>query len=166
MCHNNLLAAFIILGYQLLVIMSITWLLKISSSHLLYIVPMLLLTTRGSWIMLFVLPYYVTLIYGTMKLLVLRLLTTAFENLGNFEYPRSAETNIVVLPLGASMFLHGFRLCSGLSNYLRVSPRDLPQGWRIMSGWGCGTAWASAQDSRHLRCIGTSLLSRCRIPKS
>lgn len=43
--------------------------------------------------------------------------------------------------------------CLRLNNYLRISPRDLPQGW--MSGKVYGVVQASAQDSGHVHCRGT-----------
>ena len=69
-----------------------------------------------------------------MKLSVLGLFVIMFENLGNFEYPWNAHINTIVLLLGASVFLHMFQALFGLSNYLRVSPGDLPRGWRVRSG--------------------------------
>ena len=88
------------------VIMLIAWLLKILSSQLEYVFPLLLLTVPESWVKILVLLYYVMLIYDRVLSLALGLFTIVFKKFGNFKYPWNVDINMVALPLEASIFLH------------------------------------------------------------
>ena len=66
---------------------------------------MLLFTVHKSWVKILVLLYYVMLIYDRMQSLVLGLFTIVFEKFRNFKYTWNADINMVVLQLGASVFL-------------------------------------------------------------
>ena len=88
------------------VIMLIAWLLEILSPHLRYVFPMLLLTVCESWVKILLLLYYVMLIYDGVLSSALGLFTIVFEEFRNFRYLWNTDINVVVLLLGANVFLH------------------------------------------------------------
>ena len=86
--------------------MLISWVLKILSPDLQYVFPMLLVTVPESWVKILFLLYYVMLIYDRTQSSVLGVFTIVFEKFRNFKYPWNVNINMVVLLLGASVFLH------------------------------------------------------------
>ena len=106
--------------------MFIDWLLKILSPHLQYVFPMLLLTVPESWVKILVLLYFVILICDRMQSSVLGIFTIVFKKLRNFKYPWNVDINMVILLLGASVFLHVIQVLFRVKQVLRVLPGNLP----------------------------------------
>lgn len=58
-----------------------------------------------------------------------------------------------------------FSLSLIFNNYLRISPRDLPQDRTLLDDRDCGMVWADGWSSGHPQCFGTSPLNNCRTLK-